>query len=74
MKRGGDADDFNVHWICKGAIKGIGDLINTEQQHILNSCCFLNQSVGCDFPSCCGASSMLLPRHARASLSCLAWT
>jgi hypothetical protein len=56
LKRGGDADDFNLHWALKGCLNAIGELVNTRQHRIVNSCCGVAQSAGCDFPTCVGAS------------------
>ena len=55
IKRGGEADEFNVHWCIKGVLRGVADTINTKQHRVINSCCGITQSVGCDFPSCVGA-------------------
>ena len=54
IKHGGDADDFNLHWRLKGVLRSIGQAINTKQHRVLNSCCGISQSIGCDFPSCLG--------------------
>jgi len=54
IKRGGEADDFDMHWIVKGCLRWCGQTINTERHRVLNSCCGFVQSIGCDFPSCVG--------------------
>ena len=56
IKRGGEADDFDLHWLVKGCLRYTGYAINTKSFHVFNSCCGFQQSVGCDFPSCVGVS------------------
>jgi hypothetical protein len=56
IKRGGDADEFAVHWLLTKCLDVTGDLINTTQYHIANACLGYTGSVGCDFPTCIGAS------------------
>ena len=55
-KRGGDADDFNLHWACKACVDTGAQAFNTKSFFNLNSCCGFAQTVGCDFPSCIGAN------------------
>ena len=56
IKRGGDADDFDLHWLLKSCLTLTGDLVNCEKYRMLNACCGFVQSVGCDFPTCIGAN------------------